>query len=316
MGKTTIEWTDFTFNLWWGCVEVSDECDECYARTFAKRLGMDLWGKDAPRRFFGDAYWDQPIAWNAEAQAIGRRMRVFCASMADICERHGNPETMAQMDAARRRLVQLIFHTPYLDWLLLTKRPQDFIKLFPEWARRFPSNVWPGVTCGYPDVAWRLDTLCDLPPAYVKFVSYEPALRGMDFRPWFGRGLNWVIAGGEGRLQKSASRPPHPQWIRTARDHAVQAGVSFLFKQWGDWLPIDQMADSSVWYRSYPPSRKYPEGRQVCKVPRGVLQLDGTIKFDFPAGAMSVYCVGKPAAGRLLDGREWNQIPFTGESAA
>src|ERR1700704_5109229 len=76
-----IEWTHHTFNPWWGCKKVSPACDNCYAELWAKRMGHQLWGTDAPRRFFGDAHWREPLKWNEEAGLAGHRERVFCASM-------------------------------------------------------------------------------------------------------------------------------------------------------------------------------------------------------------------------------------------
>ena len=81
-----IEWTDHTFNPWWGCTKVSPACDHCYAETWAKRVGFDIWSTAKPRRFLSDVYWRQPHRWNAEAEQSGRRARVFCASMADVFE--------------------------------------------------------------------------------------------------------------------------------------------------------------------------------------------------------------------------------------
>src|ERR1041385_6040256 len=139
--KSQIEWCDATFNPWWGCVEVSAECDRCYARTFAQRLGRATWGKDTPRRFFDDRYWRQPLAWNGKARAAGERRRVFCASMADVLEERDDLETH------RQRLWALIRETECLDWLLLTKRAGSLARLIPSEILALP-NVWPGVTCG------------------------------------------------------------------------------------------------------------------------------------------------------------------------
>ena len=79
MGEgTKIEWCHHTHNLWWGCTEVSEACDHCYARGFSKRLGFDLWGADKPRRAFAEAHYLQPLKWNAKAVAAGEMHRVFC----------------------------------------------------------------------------------------------------------------------------------------------------------------------------------------------------------------------------------------------
>src|SRR5687768_814805 len=82
--NSRIEWTNHTFNPWWGCVKVSEACKHCYAEAWAKRLGSKVWGINADRRFFGDKHWAEPIRWNAAAEETGQRARVFCASMADV----------------------------------------------------------------------------------------------------------------------------------------------------------------------------------------------------------------------------------------
>ena len=134
-----IEWTHHTFNPWWGCTKVSPGCKHCYAETWAKRLGQNVWGAGAPRRELTSAYWKQPATWNAEAARTRTRARVFCASMADVFE------DRRDLDARRKKLWGIIDETPHLDWLLLTKRPQNVAHLAP-WTDRWPENVWLGAT--------------------------------------------------------------------------------------------------------------------------------------------------------------------------
>lgn len=97
MAETTIEWTatrlpdgtvlpGYTFNSWWGCAEVSEACDHCYARVLAKRFGYE-WGTGARHRFFNEHHWNEPRHWTRRAEKIGARLKVFCASMADVFER-------------------------------------------------------------------------------------------------------------------------------------------------------------------------------------------------------------------------------------
>ena len=133
-----IEWTHHTFNPWWGCAKVSPACKHCYAETWAKRVGKELWGAKSPRRFFSDAHWREPLKWNAEALALGEHRRVFCASMADVFE------ARAELDPWRDRLWRLIEVTPGLDWLLLTKRPHRIASHAP-WSA-WPAHVWLGTT--------------------------------------------------------------------------------------------------------------------------------------------------------------------------
>jgi protein gp37 len=136
MGKDTkIEWAKHTFNIVWGCTKVSEACASCYAEALAKRFGHSVWGADKERRKLGEAYWKQPLKWNAAAGAAGVRERVFCSSMADVFEDH---PTVAE---ERQKLWPLIESTPNLNWLLLTKRPENMLKFTP-WSARWPSNIW------------------------------------------------------------------------------------------------------------------------------------------------------------------------------
>ena len=140
MGENSaIEWTGHTFNPWWGCVKVSPACDHCYAETWAKRTGHDVWGAGVQRRRLNDEYWNQPLRWNRNAARTGRRVRVFCASMADVFEGDRS------LNGLRDRLWTLIERTPNLDWLLLTKRPHMIRRLAP-WDGDWPKHVWVGAT--------------------------------------------------------------------------------------------------------------------------------------------------------------------------
>lgn len=274
MGKhSKIEWTTHTFNPWWGCVKVSQACKHCYADAWAKRVGQKLWGPKAPRRFFSDAHWREPVRWNAEAERTGERPRVFCASMADVFE------DRRDLDEHRARLWNLIEATPHLDWLLLTKRPQNVVALT-RWGDAWPQNVWLGATIENQKVAdERLDDLASV-PARVRFVSAEPLLSALDLTPWLGSKVHWVITGGE---SGGKARPANPSWFRGIRDQCRDAGAAFHFKQWGEWTPAPA-----------PPKKN---GRAVqCRI-----VADGVIMAR----------LGKKAAGRKLDGRTWDELPTT-----
>lgn len=138
--NSQIEWTHHTFNPWWGCTKVSPACDNCYAELWAKRMGHQLWGQRAARRSFSDAHWKEPLVWNTDARLEGARHRVFCASMADVFEKR------AELNSLREKLWELIESTPWLDWLLLTKRPQNISYLSPWSGGKWPSNIWLGTT--------------------------------------------------------------------------------------------------------------------------------------------------------------------------
>ncbi len=207
--NSAIEWTDHTFNPWWGCVQISPGCKNCYAETFAHRLGRKVWGAQAERRLFGDAHWNEPRKRDRAAAEAGERRRVFCASMADVFE------DRRDLDEQRLRLFDLIVETPHLDWLLLTKRPENMWRLAPvAWAVRWPSNVWAGTTVEDQQRAdERIPHLLRVPAA-VRFLSVEPLLGPVDLRPWlrlsrFKEDYDELVAkspGGE------ASLPTHLRW--------------------------------------------------------------------------------------------------------
>lgn len=237
MGKDTgISWCHHTFNPWHGCVEVSPACDNCYARRFDARFfgGEDQdpahWGKDAPRRFFGDKHWNEPIKWNKNAK--GREL-VFCASMADWAET-GRDDIVVH----RNRLWETIDKTPYLTWLLLTKRPQNIDRLVPLNLIGRP-NMWFGTTIEAPEYMWRavaLNTSHAARLAPVRFVSMEPYLaRTPEIQFELGNeptatsaGINWLITGSE---SGDGARQTPTDFFRELRDIAFRRNVPFLFKQ-------------------------------------------------------------------------------------
>jgi protein gp37 len=302
MGKTTIEWTatrlengtvlpGYTFNPWWGCLKVSPGCEHCYADALARRYGFDVWGpaKTTSRRMMSENYWKQPRKWNKDAEADGVRRRVFCASMADVFEDHPDVE------AARKRLFNLILETPNLDWLLLTKRPENILRFLPEtWGGNVLPNMWLGTSVeNQVQADTRIPELLKV-PARVRFLSCEPLLGDINLGllgtlPGQLTGgayrlahqyIHWVIVGGESGPQ---ARPMHPEWARSLRDQCQAAGVSFFFKQWGEYAPVHDLR---------------------CSEPGIAGRRWHTFDPD-----TSVCHVGKARAGRLLDEQEWNEVP-------
>lgn len=271
--NSSIEWTHHTFNPWWGCSKVSPACENCYAETWAKRVGQSLWGEKAERRFFGEKHWADPIRWNQEAGQSRSRERVFCASMADVFEKR------SELDDVRTRLWKLIETTPWLDWLLLTKRPENVLKMTP-WSN-WPGNIWLGTTVENQKYAdSRIPFLMEA-PARTRFLSCEPLLGNVDLTRWVnGFGIHWVIAGGE---SGSNARPMNPDWVRSLRDQCQAHGIAFHFKQWGHWAPVD-------------PSNNTRKKLQRFRSSQGEIILEAK---------------GKKAAGRVLDGATWDQVPVS-----
>jgi protein gp37 len=264
MAVTTIQWTwrrlpdgtwvrGYTFNPWIGCVKIAPECKHCYAEGFAARWGWKVWGPAAttPRRLTSAANWKKPLQWNREAEAQGHRRSVFCASLADVFEDH--PDIVE----ARARLWALIGQTPWLNWLLLTKRPENMVTMAP-WGAAWPDNVWAGTSAGTQASADRNVPYLLSVPAVVHFVSCEPQLAFVNFRPYLKR-LQWVICGGESGAK---ARPFDLAWARDLRDQCVAAGVPYFFKQVGGRYHDSggRMLDGRTWDEMPP---EVPEGSQA-----------------------------------------------------
>ena len=347
--NSKIEWTDHTFNPWEGCQKVGPGCDHCYAETRNARFGGGVavnWGPGAPRRRTSAANWQLPARWNAQADAFmaqhGRRQRVFCSSLADVFDNAVDP-------AWRVDLFRLIRETPRLDWLLLTKRVGNVERLLAEaldlviainasdplatWLMRWlnhekaPNNVWLGVTIVNQEEADRDIQKLRAVNARVRFLSMEPLLEPVtvfsidgpvDVPDGMPSPLHWVIVGGE---SGPGARPMHPDWARSLRDQCQAAGVAFLFKQWGEWLPGENEPHPTVTERDGSPRRvaHHQDGRWGSTATK--INDSNYVTWD-ETGAMHAgkvgyrwrvmtwaERVGKKAAGRLLDGRTWDEVP-------
>lgn len=310
MKNTKIDWAHHTFNPWIGCTKVGPGCDNCYAEAdFDKRRHVVQWGPGQPRKRTAPSTWAQPLQWDKMAEAEGIPQRVFCASLGDWADNEVPSEWRVDLGA-------LIKRTRNLIWLLLTKRIGNakfmLAEMFPDGV---PDNVWIGATITSQSEADR-----DIPkllavPAAKRFLSMEPLLGPVDLTPAYlpcpssadgipmdpatgdheccrrcsytgiGEefGIDWVIVGGESGPN---ARPMHPDWARSLLNQCQAASVPFLFKQWGEWSPgyarhgNDLSCDNIVDAKQH----EWPEGHCAFRV-------------------------GKKAAGRLLDGREWNEVP-------
>lgn len=275
MGKTTIAWTDFSFNGWIGCSHKPKHpgCAHCYAEAEqADRRGRVVWGPKGTRSMTSPAYWKNPLRWNALAKSTGRRKRVFAFSLADVFEdwkghvtqewtenRHGisqKHQRMITMDQAREEFFHLVDATQYLDWLLLTKRPENVMEMWPYVHRDgvlqmspYRKNVRLGTSIS--DQATADQYIPELTKlgglAKHLFVSAEPLLGPVDLQLQ-GRNfgieseheyVDWVICGGESGPE---ARPFNLQWARDLIRQCKVAGVPPFMKQVGA-KPYDQRKD-------------------------------------------------------------------------
>ncbi len=301
MGEhTNIEWCHHTFNPWRGCTQVSPGCDHCYAEAWSKRNPAQLgtWGDDGERVIAGDSYWRTPLRWDSLAAEAGERRRVFCASLADVFE--DRPE----LEGPRERLFALIYDTPNLDWLLLTKRPANAKRMLEALLWREESLAWPGGGDFYwppPPNLWlgvtaedheradeRIPVLLDTPAA-IRFVSYEPAIGPVDW--WevalaqgftqddigdgvtYPRRVDWIIVGGESGPH---ARPFDLAWARDAIAQGHAAGAAVFVKQLGARPFVSPEHDGATGYELSLASRKggdvdeWPEDLRVREIPTPV----------------------------------------------
>lgn len=219
--RTGIAWCDSTFNPWIGCTKVGPGCDHCYAEALDKRHrwgGVTHWGHGKTRMRTSQANWRKPLAWNRAREKDGKTHRVFCASLADVFDNE-------VPDQWRHDLYWLIMHTPYLTWLLLTKRIGNVAKMHPG---RLPDHVWLGATIVNQEEADRDVPRLLATPAAVHFVSYEPAIGPVDWAKF--PGLDWIIIGGESGHH---ARRFLYEWARSTIAQCRQIGAAAFMKQTG-----------------------------------------------------------------------------------
>lgn len=293
-----------------------------------------------------DTLMNQPLRWN-------KPRRIFVNSMSDLF--HENvPEQVinrifAIMALATHHTFQVLTKRParmneYLSapnragiikgaaWELLGHMPkQSSAGMNAAWPL---PNVWIGVSVEDQSAANERIPLLLKTPGAVRWLSMEPLLGAVDlahieepsgdvFNATYGwhdaddfarvAGVDWVVAGGESGPE---ARPMHPDWAASLHKQCSEAGVPFLFKQWGEWAPICEMSEEQV-SRTYKSNvrAEHPEDQPVfdemhgrtCTVRHGVLQLDGSLMVPtdanaYKTGAMTVFKVGKAAAGRRLRG--------------
>ena len=233
--KSTIEWTDATWNPIRGCTRVSEGCRNCYAEHIAARFsepgqpyeGIAQWTKSREPRWTGKIvpvpeHLKDPIGWK-------RPRMIFVNSMSDLFHENLSFEFVIQICHVMRLAPQ---HT----YQILTKRPERMRYFFERaWQEMPPANWWLGTSVeDQPTADRRIPELLKT-RATVRWISAEPLLGPIPL--WeFGPipALDWVVVGGESGPN---ARPMNPEWPQLIRDQCVSAGVPFFFKQWGEWIP-------------------------------------------------------------------------------
>ncbi len=277
-----ISWCDHTFNGWIGCTKISPACDGCYAAHLmgGGRYNRVTWGEpgkgEGTRSRTAPSTWKLPRKWNKKASENPGKTFVFCSSLADVFDNAVPVEW-------RRDLFDLIRDTPNLTWLLLTKRPQNIVRLFGR-AYDLPGGagvnreacraLWPRNAAAGTTIEDRKRLLSNaatlqlaadaLNPAFT-FWSCEPLLE--DLGDVSGMLPDWVITGGETDQGAHKARPHNPAWFRHLRDQCAAAGVPYHHKQngeWQRWAPeypatdvayvseVDGSVRTSPWFRHEP----------------------------------------------------------------
>ncbi len=268
MGDVTgISWCDHTYNAWIGCTKVSEGCKLCYAERDNERFRWtDRWGPQGTRRKTKTA--PDVIKWNKQAwlecgacgvrgplltfpncPACGKpalrptRQRVFVNSLSDIFE------DRSELWPIRNEFWALSQMCSNLDFLLLTKRPENIIRMAPRgWkAWRWPDNIWLGVSVENQARAEERIPLLLHVPANVRWISVEPMLEAIDLSDWLcpisyfeidGEAepdidpseIDWVVLGGESGPN---CRPMQVKWAREVRNECQLSGTPFFMKQLG-----------------------------------------------------------------------------------
>lgn len=349
MGKTSIEWTDFSTNpirarlksdptcVGHYCEKVSPGCAHCYSSRFQPRFGLpEFKGASGAGLELVEPFLDPARL----LEVVRRRQptKYFWCDMTDLFGAWVPWEWVDQCFGA-------MLVSPQHTHQVLTKRPErmrEYVHAADGREIRFevpgrPMNRepfdWPapniqlGTSVEDQPRTSRIDELVAT-PARVRFLSCEPLLGPLDLAEWLpaccdrgereGRSpcpvcvehgrrndppaIHWVIAGGE---SGDGARPMHPDWARSLRDRCRAAGIPFFFKQWGAWLPLAADSPCLHWDTDSQDGSRHLVGARVDGADYG----RNAVELDAEDDRVAYVRVGKKAAGRMLDGEEWNEFP-------
>jgi protein gp37 len=302
--KSSIEWTDATWNPVRGCSIVSKGCTNCYAMRQAHRSSGPGGAYEGLTKLTkGGPVWtgairtvpellDAPLKWK-------RPRRIFVNSMSDLFH-EDVPENFITdvwrtMADAPQHIFQILTKRPerMRDWLLAGLSIGDFI------AKPL-DNVWLGVSVEDQASADERIPVLSQTPAAVRWISAEPLLGPIYMplylgRPTYEPRLHWLVVGGE---SGPGARPMHPDWVRSLRDQCAAAGVAFFFKQWGAWSPYTYVNASTGTKLVRIGHSKHEQRREIALGG----PADGTEPFNMRRAT-------KKSNGRELDGRKHDEYP-------
>ena len=220
--RSSIEWTEATWNPVTGCSKVSPGCAHCYAETLSRRFGRTTkpWTPEhALENVVAHAdRLEQPMRWR-------RPRMIFVNSMSDLFHE------LVPLDFVRR-VFDAMTSTERHTFQVLTKRPERALAIAD--ALEWPQNVWLGVSIESSRFTDRADVLREIPAAVglsrrsrssASLFESGPRRAPLDLTR-----IDWLIAGGE---SGHGYRPVHIEWVRELREACAHAGVAFFFKQWG-----------------------------------------------------------------------------------
>jgi protein gp37 len=310
MSKSTIEWTELTWNPVTGCDKISAGCKNCYAEVMHRRL-QGMFPEKYSNDFSGGVQCHEdelyrPLSWKKPSV-------IFVNSMSDLFHKDVPFEFIALVFLS---MAKYDWHT----YQVLTKRADRMLEFF-QWIQsdaagihrlltdrrgKWPlPNVWIGVSCEDQRSADDRMPLLFQCPAAVRFLSCEPLLGPIDLYLCTGLNkhhlnmLHWVIAGGESGHK---ARPTHPAWARSLRDQCKAADVPFFFKQWGSWSPVAPITKPEICNRK-------PDADVI---ERKFVRIDGEKHSVLIAGheyMMERKRGGKKQSGNCLDGVQHLQFP-------
>lgn len=330
--NSNIEWTDATWNPIVGCSIVSPGCRECYAMKFAARM---LDGNPKSPHYAGTTQQSKagPV-WTGKVVLAPEHIvtaplrwkkprRIFANSMGDLfhedCPDEWILDALTVMAIARQHTFQVL--TKRAERMRhFMSNPDLLQEIMVNWwsfddgirgVEAWPlPNVWLGVSVE--DQKRADERIPDLlhTPAAVRFISAEPLLGDIDLADHLaldtplmgGIALHWVIAGGESGPN---ARPMHPDWARSLRDQCATAGVPFFFKQWGEWHPSDAHDPDCHKACDRTPDAVSRDGRRELRPIEAGRLIGNAVSTEW----VGMCRIGKRQAGRLLDGREHNDMP-------